>query len=32
MKLKIKKISREDSIKKSKRIKIENNNIIGSFL
>ncbi len=30
--LKINKISREDSIKNSKRIKIENNNIIGSML
>ena len=29
--LEIKKISREDSIKKSKRVKIENNNIIGSL-
>ncbi len=29
--LKVKKISREDSIAKSKRIKIENNNIIGSL-
>ncbi len=30
--LKINKISRQDSIKNSKRIKIENNNIIGSML